>query len=216
MWLSALRVTLLAKDTSDPITNGFYLGAVSALRKRRCDHSAQACPMESPQMIRISAALIATLSTETSLSKGRIEQPLDRSQSRGAQDGILLITNSSPTELASKGVAQNDIDELDRMLEDQDERRRADERRASNAENEVEGELVHGDGHGKNQMEANTNEEFVWTLAEEHEDIQGDVAFVDGAWNENAAVFEQKDLLDALLALDADNVVPNDEVVEGS
>ena len=121
-------------------------------------------------------AMIATLSKETSLPKGRIEQPLDRSQSRGAQDGILLITNSSPTELASKAVAWNDIDELDRMLEDQDERRRADERRTPNVENEVEGELVRGDVHGKNRTEANTNEEVVWTQAEEHEDIQDDVA----------------------------------------
>ena len=131
-------------------------------------------------MIRISAALIATLSTETSLPKGRIEQPLDRSQSRGGQDGGLLITNSSPTELASRAVAQNDIDELDRMLEDQDERRRADERRTSYADNEVEG------------LAANMNEEVVWTLAEEHEDIWDDVTFAEGAWNENAAVFEQK------------------------
>ena len=30
----------------------------------------------------------------------------------------------------------------------------------------------------------------------------------------DAAVFEQKDLLDTVLALDADNVVPNDEVVK--
>ena len=133
------------------------------------------------------------------MPKGRIEQPLDRSQSRGAQEGFLLITNSSPTELASKAVVQNDIDELDRMLEDQDERRRADERRTSNAENEVEFELVHGDGHGK-RMEANTNEEVVWTLAEEHEDIQDDVAFVDGAWNKDAAVFEQKYPSDSVLA----------------
>ena len=105
--------TVWATDTSDSITNGFFLEAVSALRERRCDHSAQACPMESPQMIRISAALIATLSTETSLPKGRIEQPLDRSQSCGAQDGGLLVTNSSPTKLASKAVAQDDTDELD-------------------------------------------------------------------------------------------------------
>ena len=41
-------------------------------------------------------------------------------------------------------------------------------------------------------MEANTNHEVVWTLAEGHEDIQDDVAFVDGAWNKNAAEFEQK------------------------
>ena len=30
------------------------------------------------------------------------------------------------------------------------------------------------------------------TLAEEHEDVQDDVAFVDGDWNENAAVFERR------------------------
>ena len=35
-------------------------------------------------------------------------------------------------------------------------------------------------------------------------------------WKENAAVFEQKDLLDTVLALDADDVVPNDEVVKES
>ena len=52
------------------------------------------------------------------------------------------------------------------------------------------------------------------TLAEEHEDIQDDVAFVDGDWNENAAVFEQKDPLDSVLALDADDAAPNDEVVK--
>ena len=57
-------------------------------------------------MIQISAALIATLSAETGLLKGRLGQPLDRSQSRGAQDGGLLVTNSSPTELASKAVAR--------------------------------------------------------------------------------------------------------------
>ena len=44
-------------------------------------------------------------------------------------------------------------------------------------------------------------EEDGWTLAEEHEDIQDDVAFADGAWNENADVFEQKDPLDTVLAL---------------
>ena len=53
-----------------------------------------------------------------------------------------------------------------------------------------------------------------WTLAEKHEDIHDDVVFVDVDWNENAAVFEQKDLLDTVLALDADNGVPNDEVVK--
>ena len=93
-------------------------GAVSALRKQRCHHFAQACPMESPQMIQVSGALIATLSTQTRLIKGRLGQSLDRSQSRGAQD---------------------DTDELDRTLKYQDERRRADERRTSNSENEVEG-----------------------------------------------------------------------------
>ena len=35
-----------------------------------------------------------------------------------------------------------------------------------------------------------------WTLAEEHEDIWDDVAFADGAWNGNAAGFEQKDPLE--------------------
>ena len=44
--------------------------------------------------------------------------------------------------------------------------------------------------------------------------IQDDVAFADGAWNENAAVFEQKDPLDTVLALDADNATPDDEVVK--
>ena len=78
--------TAWAEDTSDSTTNGFHLGAVSALRKQRCHHSAQACPMESPQMIQVSAALIATLSAETGLIKGRLGQSLDRSQSRGAQD----------------------------------------------------------------------------------------------------------------------------------
>ena len=71
------------------------------------------------------ASLIATLSAETELPKGRLGQPLDRSQSRGAQDGGLLV--SSPTELASKVVAQDDTDELDRTWEDQDERRWADD-----------------------------------------------------------------------------------------
>ena len=165
-------------------------------------------------MIQVSAALIAALSTETRLLKGRLGQPLDRSQSSDAQHHVLLVTNPSPTELASKAVAQNDIDELNRTLEDQDERRWADERRTSNAENEIEGELVRGDDHGENRLEASTNEEDCSTQAEKYEDIQDDVTFVDGAWNENAAVFEQKDLLDALLALDADNVVPNDEVMK--
>ena len=141
------------------------------------------------------APAIVTLSAETILPKGRIEQPLDRSQSRGAQDGILLVTNSSPTELASKAVAQHDIDESDRMLEDQ-------------------GELVYGDGHGKNRMEANTNEKVVWTLAEEYKDIQDDVTFADGVWNENAAVFEQKYSLDSVLALHANDAASDKEVVK--
>ena len=110
--------------------------------------------------------------------------------------------------------AQNDIDELDRTLEDQDEQRRVDERRTSNAENEVEGELVRGDDHGKNRLEASTNEEDVWALAEEHENIQDDVAFVDGDRNKNAAVFEQKYPLDSVWALDADNAAPDNEVVK--
>ena len=40
------------------------------------------------------------------------------------------------------------------------------------------------------------------------------MAFADGAWNENAAVFEQKDPLDTVLALDADDAAPDDEVVK--
>ena len=126
----------------------------------------------------------------------------------------MLVTNSSLTEIASKAVAQDDTDQFDCTWEEQDERRRVDERRTSNAENEVECELVRGDDHGKTRQEASTNEEDGWTLAEEHEHIQDDVVFVDGDWNENAAVFEQKDLLDTVLALDADDVVPNDEVVK--
>ena len=73
---------------------------------------------------------------------------------------------------------------------------------------------MRGDGRGENRLEANTNEEDVWTLAEEHENIQDDVAFVDGAWNKNAAVFEQKDPLDTVLALDADDAAPDDGVVK--
>ena len=48
-------------------------------------------------------------------------------------------------ELGSKAIAQDDTDELDCTWKDQDERRRADERRASNEENEVEGKLMRGD-----------------------------------------------------------------------
>ena len=40
------------------------------------------------------------------------------------------------------------------------------------------------------------------------------MAFADGAWNENTAVFEQKDPLDSVLALDADGAAPDDEVVK--
>ena len=40
------------------------------------------------------------------------------------------------------------------------------------------------------------------------------MAFVDGDWNENAALFEQKDPLDTVLALDADDAAPDDEVVK--
>ena len=40
------------------------------------------------------------------------------------------------------------------------------------------------------------------------------MAFADGAWKKNAAVFEQKDPLDTVLALDADDAVPDDEVVK--
>ena len=72
---------------------------------------------------------------------------------------------------------------------------KADERRTSNVENEVEGELVRGDDHGETRPEANMNEEDGWALAEEREDIQDDVAFVSGAWKENSAVFEQKTLV---------------------
>ena len=100
------------------------------------------------QMIQVSAALIATLCAETGLLKGRLGQPLDRSQSRGAQD---------------------DSDELDRTLEDQDERRRVDER-------STEGEFARKNGHGEKRLLASTNEEDGWTLTEEHEDVQDDVA----------------------------------------
>ena len=44
------------------------------------------------------------------------------------------------------------------------------------------------------------------------EDIQDEVVFADGAWNENSAVFELKDSLDTVLALDVDDAVINDEV----
>ena len=53
-----------------------------------------------------------------------------------------------------------------------------------------------------------------WALAEESEDIQDEVVFADGGWNENAAVFEWKDSLDTVLALDVDDAVTDDEVVK--
>ena len=149
--------------------------------------------MDSPQMIQVSAALIATLNAETGLPKRIHGQPLDQSQSRGVQDNT---------------------DELDRTLEGQDERRRADVRRTSNAENEVVGELVCGNDRGENRMEVSTIEEDVWTLTKKHEDIQDDVAFVDGDRNKNYAAYEQKHSLDSVLTLDANDAAPDDEVVK--
>ena len=113
-----------------------------------------------------------------------------------------------------RAVAQDDTDELDRMRENQDEQRWVDERSTSNAENEVEGELVRRDDHGKTRPEASTIEEDGWTLAEEHEDIQDDVTFADDVWNENAAMFEQKYSLDIVLALDANDAASDNEVVK--
>ena len=40
------------------------------------------------------------------------------------------------------------------------------------------------------------------------------MVFADGAWDENAAVFELKDPLDTVLALDADDAESEDEVKE--
>ena len=57
-------------------------------------------------------------------------------------------------------------------------------------------------------------EEDGWALAEEREDIPDEVVFAGGAWNENAAVFELKDSLDTVLALDVDDAVTDDEVVK--
>ena len=51
-------------------------------------------------------------------------------------------------------------------------------------------------------------------LQEEYEDIQDDVTFADGAGNENAAVFERKYPLDSVLALDANDVASDNEVVK--
>ena len=126
---------------------------------------------------------------------------------------VCLLPTPVRPNLRVRWLPRDDTHELDRTWEDQAERRWADERRTSNAENEVEDELVRGGGHGENRLEARTKEEDGWTLLEDHEDIQDDVAFADGAWNENAPVFEQKDPLDTVLALDADNAAPEDEVV---
>ena len=57
-------------------------------------------------------------------------------------------------------------------------------------------------------------EEDDWELAEEREDIQDEVVLADGAWNENFAVFELKDSLDTMLALDVDDAVTDNEVVK--
>ena len=57
-------------------------------------------------------------------------------------------------------------------------------------------------------------EEDGWAVAEEHEDIQDEVVFADFSWNENSAVFELKDSLDTVLALDVDDAVTDDEVVK--
>ena len=96
------------------------------------------------------------------------------SSDRDSECGHGIVEGKTWTTL---GSISKPWDELDRTLEDQNERRWADERRTSNAENEVEGKLVRGDGHGENRLEASTNEEDGWTLAEEHEDILDDVAF---------------------------------------
>ena len=73
---------------------------------------------------------------------------------------------------------------------------------------------MNGDDHGKNRIEAHTNEEEPWTLAEEYEDIQHDVTFADGVGNENVSVFEQKYSLDSVLALDANDATSDNEVVK--
>ena len=67
---------------------------------------------------------------------------------------------------------------------------------------------------GLSQFLVFATEEDGWALAEESEDIQDEVVFADGAWNENAAVFELKDSLDTVLALDVDDAVTDDEVVK--
>ena len=64
------------------------------------------------------AALIATLNAETSLPKGKTwTAPWIDSQSRGAQDGGLLVTNSSlDRTLRVRRLPRTTPDELDRML----------------------------------------------------------------------------------------------------
>ena len=74
--------------------------------------------------------------------------------------------------------------------------------------------MVHGAADRTLPVPGVATEEDGWALAEEREDIQDEVVFADGAWNENAAVFELKDSLDTVLALDADDAVTDDEVVK--
>ena len=156
--------------------------------------------------------MIVTLSAETSL-QGKIWTALG-SISKSWCPGWRFARYELKSVRTCESVAQGDTDELDRTWKDQDGPIRANERRTSNAENEVEGELVRRDDHGKTRLEASTNEEDRSTLAEEYEDIQDDVTFADGAWNENAAVFEQKYPLDGVLALDANDAASDNEVVK--
>ena len=137
---------------------------------------------------------------------------------------MLVLGGSTQTTERRAGVATSDAAERPQQTQTswivrgkiRGEQRRADERKASNAENEIEGELVRGDDHGENRLEASTNEDDCSALAEEYEDIQDDVTFADGAGNENAAVFERKYPLDSVLALDADDVASDNEVVKGA
>ena len=89
-------------------------------------------------MIQVSAALIATLSAETGLLKGRLGQPLDRSQSRGAQD---------------------DTDELDRTWEDQDERRWAGAAPYDEVVKEAEAVAVEGEAVDFPEVDADRKDE---------------------------------------------------------
>ena len=102
------------------------------------------------------------------MPKGRVGQTLDRSQSRGAQDGgFCSLPTPVRSNLRVRQLHQDDTDEF-RTSEDG---QMNEERRLQ--ENEVEGELVRGDDYGENRLEANTNEEDGWALAEEHEDNPG-------------------------------------------